>query len=245
MPWLSKVHAVLEAWYPGIQGGQAIADILSGDVNPSGKLPVTFPVSEADLPQPVLPVNIANLIGSPIVVRAVMQPLISQMGSQAFDALRSVNYNEKLWLGYKWYDAKNIKPLFPFGFGLSYTNYTYSNPSVSADGNQNVTVTFTVTNSGSKAGSEIAQVYAALPSGVPGNPQPPKRLVGWNKVTLAAGQSAQVSVQVPAKYLSTWDATNKHKWVLNPGAYTFLVSPSSQTANAANVLTQKLSLAGI
>jgi beta-glucosidase len=244
MPWLSQVHAVLEAWYPGIRGAQAIADILSGDVNPSGKLPVTFPVRDADLPQPVLPTDIASMIGLPVAPRSLVPTFAAQMGADALAYLRSVNYAEKLWVGYKWYDAKQIKPLFPFGHGLSYTTFDYAATKVSADADQNVTVSFKLTNSGTRAGSEVAQVYVALPAGTPGNPQPPKRLVGWKKVTLNAGQSTDVSIQVPAKYLSYWDAADKHRWVLQAGAYRFSVSPSSAMSVEANPLTQKITLAG-
>ncbi|MHA4867208.1 glycoside hydrolase family 3 C-terminal domain-containing protein [Duganella sp. PWIR1] len=244
MPWVGQVHAILEAWYPGIQGAQAIADILSGDVNPSGKLPVTFPVSEADLPQPKLPANVAALIGQTVAPRALVPLFESQMGAAVVAAMRAVNYTEKLWLGYKWYDAKQIKPMFAFGHGLSYTTFDYADVKAAADAEQNVTVSFKLSNSGARAGSEIAQVYAALPAGTPGNTQPPKRLVGWKKVALAAGQSATVSIQIPAKYLSYWDATSKRRWVLQPGAYSFSVSPSSAMSVEANPLTQKISLAG-
>lgn len=243
MPWVSKVHAVLEAWYPGIRGGQAIADILSGDFNPSGKLPVTFPVSEADMPRPRLPTNVAAIIKQSVAPRVLIPTFESALGAQTLAALRAVNYNQKLLVGYKWFDAMGKTPLFPFGHGLSYTSFAYAKTAVAADAEQNVTVSFMVTNTGSRAGTETAQVYAALPAGVPGNAQPPKRLVGWKKVTLAPGASATVSVEVPAKYLSIWNATS-HKWVLQAGAYAFSVSASSAISVEANPLTQKLSLKG-
>ena len=159
MPWLGNVHGVLEAWYPGVQGGQAIADLLFGDVNPSGKLPITFPMQDADLPQPAI---------------------------SATDT--TVTYSEGLFMGYRWYDGKQIAPLFPFGYGLSYTSYSYSGLNAQTDASGNVTVTFTVRNTGSRAGSEIAEVYAALPSGLG---EPPKRLVGWQKVALQAGHRSR------------------------------------------------------
>lgn len=243
MPWLSKVHAVLEAWYPGIRGAQAIAEILSGDVNPSGKLPVTFPVRDADLPQPKLPSNIAAIIRQSVAPRSLVPMFEKQLGAATVAAMRAVNYTEKLWVGYKWYDAKQIAPLFAFGHGLSYTTFNYSDAKVTADAAQNVTVTFKLTNSGKRAGSEVAQVYAALPAGVPGNPQPPKRLVAWKKVALEPGQSTTVSMVVPAKYLSYWDASAKRSWVLHPGSYSFSVSSSAAMSVEANPLTQKISLA--
>jgi len=208
MPWLGNVNAVLEAWYPGVQGGQAIADLLFGTVNPAGKLPITFPQRDADLPQPAI---------------------------SASDL--TVNYSEGLMMGYRWYDAKQIQPLFPFGFGLSYTTFAYSGISASSDGAGDVTVTFTVQNTGLRAGAETAQVYAALPAGLG---EPPKRLVGWQKVTLQPGQSQQVSISVPAKLLSIWDVT-KHAWKLNGGAYQLIAGASSRDANA---LTTSVTLAG-
>jgi beta-glucosidase len=244
MPWLSRVHGVLQAWYPGIRGAQAIADILVGDVNPSGKLPVTFPVREADMLQPVLPTNVAALIRQSVAPRSLVKTFEAQIGAATVARMRAVNYTEQLWIGYKWYDAKNIKPLFPFGFGLSYTTFDYGKPTLSVDAAQNVTVRFTLTNTGSRAGSEVAQLYVALPAGVPGNPQPPKRLVGWKKVALAAGQSTEVSIAVPVKYLSTWDALKQHRWVLNPGSYSFSVSASSAMPVESNPLAQTISLKG-
>ncbi|WP_429565481.1 beta-glucosidase [Paraburkholderia sp. MM6662-R1] len=208
MPWLSNVHGVLEAWYPGVQGGQAIADLLFGAVNPSGKLPITFPMQDADLPQPTI---------------------------SATDT--TVTYSEGLFMGYRWYDGKQIAPLFPFGYGLSYTSYSYSGLNAQVDASGNVKVNFTVKNTGSRAGAEIAEVYAALPSGLG---EPPKRLVGWQKVALQAGQSQQVSVSIAPKLLSTWDATN-HVWKLNGGVYQMIAGASSRDPNA---LTASVTIAG-
>jgi len=208
MPWLGNVNAVLEAWYPGVQGGQAIADLLFGTVNPAGKLPITFPQQDDDLPQPVI---------------------------SASDL--TVNYSEGLMMGYRWYDAKQIQPLFPFGFGLSYTAFTYSDISANSDSAGNVTVKLTLQNTGSRAGAETAQVYAALPAGLG---EPPKRLVGWQKVTLQPGQSQQVDISLPAKLLSTWDV-EKHARKLNGGTYQLIAGASSRDANA---LTTSVTLAG-
>lgn len=244
MPWIGRVDGVLQAWYPGIRGAQAMAAILAGDVNPSGKLPVTFPVREADMVQAVLPPNVAALIGQSVAPRSLVKTFEAQMGVATVARMRAVNYDEKLWIGYKWYDAKNITPLFHFGHGLSYTTFEYGAPTLSADAAQNVTVRFTLKNSGKRAGAEVAQLYAALPAGVPGNPQPPKRLVGWKKVHLQPGQSEEVSITVPVKYLSTWDAAVNKRWVLNPGSYRFSVSASSAMAVEANPLARAISLKG-
>jgi len=206
MPWLDSVHGVLEAWYPGVQGGQAIADILFGDVNPSGKLPITFPRQEADLPQPTIDANNLNVV-----------------------------YSEGLLMGYRWFDAKNIDPLFPFGYGLSYTNFSYSGLRTHAGHGGNVTATFTVTNTGSRAGSEVAQVYATLP---PGLGEPPKRLVGWARVDLRPGQSQQVNVVIPARRLATWNVAT-HAWQVHSGSYEIRAASSSRDTNA---LSERVSI---
>lgn len=243
MPWLSQVDAVLEAWYPGVRGANAIADILSGDVNPSGKLPVTFPASVNDLVQPTLPTNLGSFLGSPVLFRSMAGYIIGALGQETYDALRTVNYSEKLaWNGYKWMDANGLTPLFPFGYGLSYSSFDYSNAAATVGSDDTVAVSFTLTNSSDVAGTEIAQVYATLPSNVPGHPQPPKKLVGWSRVELAAGESKTVTVNVPRKYLSTWDAETTKSWVLTPGTFTFTISDSADTSSA-NTLTTSVAIA--
>ncbi|MGA2984542.1 MAG: glycoside hydrolase family 3 C-terminal domain-containing protein [Terriglobia bacterium] len=149
MPWIDKVSAILEAWYPGIRGAEALANIIFGDVNPSAKLPVTFPNSEADLPHP-------TLAGMQYVPASENDP--GNIHFPSFD----VNYDEGLKVGYKWFEAEGKKPLFPFGFGLSYTTYSYSN--LTATGEKGLNVTFRITNTGDRAGAEVAQVYALLPA---------------------------------------------------------------------------------
>jgi beta-glucosidase len=220
MPWIDRVAAVVEAWYPGIRGSEAIANLLFGDVNPSGKLPLTFPRSEADLPHPVHigpPKPDANhpvpkLPGAPGPIGMAMG-----IGPQ-FD----VQYDEGLKVGYKWYDAEKKPVLFPFGFGLSYTTYAYSGLKVAPG--ECATVTFTVKNTGSRAGSEIAEVYASLPDSAE---EPPKRLVGWTRIDLAPGESKQVSVPVSRDRFSIFDETSG-SWKLVPGKYVFRVGGSSQ-----------------
>jgi len=203
MPWLNQVRGVLEAWYAGSKGADAVAHILFGEVNPSAKLPMTFPRSEADLPHP-------QLLTPPTGA--------GREGKTTFE----VHYDEGLKVGYKWYDAENKPVLFPFGYGLSYTTFTYSGLKVTA-GNE-TTVSFTVKNTGSRAGEEIAEVYAALPASVG---EPPKRLVAWDKVHLNAGESKEVSVPVRTLYLSVYDE-GSDSWKLVPGSYSFMVGGSSQ-----------------
>jgi len=220
MPWIDKVAAVVEAWYPGIRGSEAIANLLFGDVNPSGKLPITFPKSETDLPHPVHsdpPKPDANhpvpkLPGAPGMIGMAMG-----IGPQ-FD----VQYDEGLKVGYKWYDAEKKPVLFPFGFGLSYTAFAYSGLAVTPG--DSTAVSFTVKNTGRRAGIETAQVYASLPDAAG---EPPKRLVGWIKVELAPGESKQVSVPVSRERLSVFDE-DSDSWKLVPGSYVIRVGGSSQ-----------------
>jgi beta-glucosidase len=211
MPWLDQVGAVTEAWYSGSKGAEAVANVLFGDVNPSAKLPMTFPRSEADLPHPVVVQPPPNSQGASPVMRM-------EDAKPSF----SVHYDEGLKVGYKWYDAEKKPVLFPFGFGLSYTTFAYSDLQVNPG--SSTTVTFKLTNTGSRAGEEIAEVYAALPASTN---EPPKRLVGWSKVALAPGESKEVSVAIDPMYLSVFDeAANKFKLI--PGSYTFMAGGSSQ-----------------
>ena len=222
MPWLEKVSGVVEAWYAGSKGADAVANILFGDVNPSAKLPMTFPRSEDDLPHP-------QLVTPPPGAKEVGE------GMKTGDAkpLFSVTYDEGVKVGYKWYDAEEKPVLFPFGFGLSYTSYSYSGLKVTPG--KETTVTFTVKNTGSRAGVEIAEVYAALPASAG---EPPKRLVGWSRVKLNPGESREVSVAVDAKYLSIFDEA-ADGWKLLRGEYSFMVGGSSQALPLRERVTLK------
>jgi len=208
MPWVDNVNGVLESWYPGIRGAEAVTAILFGDVNPSAKLPVSFPKSEADLPRPTIEKPPAGSRSQPAQGAPVPPPY-------------EVNYSEGLKVGYKWYDAENKKPLFPFGFGLSYTTFGYSGLTVT--NGKAVEVSFTVRNRGTRAGAEIAEVYAALP---PATGEPPKRLVAWEKVQLGAGESKKVTLTVDPEYLSIFNV-EKDGWDLVPGDYKVMVGGSS------------------
>src|SRR5499427_7201121 len=170
MPWLSQVAAVLDAWYPGQSSGTSLASLLFGQTNPGGHLPVTFPVSLSQVPA----ATTAQFPGN---------------GSQ-------VQYSEGLDVGYRWYDANNLTPLFPFGFGLSYTQFAFSNLQISPstmNGTQDVQVSATVTDTGQRAGSDVAQLYLGDPSATG---EPPRQLAGFQRVALDAGQSAQVSFTI-------------------------------------------------
>jgi beta-glucosidase len=210
MPWLDKVGGVLEAWYAGSKGADAVANIIFGDVNPSAKLPMTFPRTEADLPHPQILAPPPGGTGEDAIMK-----------TGEAKATFEVHYDEGLNVGYKWYDAEKKQVLFPFGYGLSYSTYSYSNLKVTQG--KNVQVSFTVTNTSNRAGAEVAEVYAALPASAG---EPPKRLVGWNKVKLGAGESREVSVELDAEYLSIFDV-DRNAWLLPPGNYTLLVGGSS------------------
>jgi beta-glucosidase len=213
MPWLRRVPAVLEAWYPGIRGGKAIANVLFGEVNPSAKLPVTFPKAEADLPHPVLP-------GS--TLKPEMRPFPgAPAGAPKFPELPrfDIDYTEGLKVGYKWFDAEGKEPLFAFGHGLSYTTFAYSGLKAGPG-----KVTFTLKNTGKRPGAEVAQVYVGLPAAAK---EPPRRLVAWEKVTLAAGESKTVTLALERRFLSIFNA-RKDKWEIVPGDYKVFVGGSSR-----------------
>jgi beta-glucosidase len=211
MPWLDKVGGVLEAWYAGSKGEEAVANVLFGKVNPSAKLPMTFPRSEADLPHP-------DLVKPPDGGEDAGAKLKPEDARPTF----SVHYTEGLEVGYKWYDAKNKPVLFPFGYGLSYTTYEYSHLMV--QGGKEPTVTFTLKNTGARAGAEVAQVYVALPAAAA---EPPKRLAAFSKVQLNPGESREVSLPINPRELSIYDEST-NGWKQLPGRYTFMVGGSSK-----------------
>jgi beta-glucosidase len=214
MPWVDKPAAILEAWFAGSDGASAVGNVLFGTVNPSGKLVNTFPKSEADLPHPTITMPPKESTG----FDGAATPEKWAAGLPPFP----MAYDEGVKVGYKWYDAENKKPLFPFGFGLSYTTYGYSGMTVTAG--DSTMVTFTVKNKGKRAGTETAQVYASLPEEAG---EPPKRLVGWARVDLGPGESKQVSVPVSRERLEVFDEATEG-WKLVPGKYVFRVGGSSR-----------------
>jgi beta-glucosidase len=215
MPWSEQVSGILEAWYGGSKGADAVARVLFGEVNPSAKLPMTFPRTEADLPHRsiVKPPRKSTTDGEPEAWKRIAA------GLPAFQ----ITYDEGLKVGYKWYDAEHKQVLFPFGYGLSYTTYNYSDLKVTAG--KVVNVSFKVTNTGNRAGSEVAEVYAALPESAG---EPPKRLVGWNKIKLEAGESKEVAIDIDPEYLSIFNV-DRDAWQLVPGDYAVMVGGSSQS----------------
>jgi beta-glucosidase len=202
MPWLDKVGAVLEAWYPGQRGGHAIARIMTGAVNPSGRLSITFPASIAQTPNPKLP-------GA---------DLIAGKSDKEIDQLPHfpVTYPEGSDVGYRWYDRTKARPLFAFGHGLSYTRFAYKGLAVT--GGKGLHVAFQIANVGQRAGAEVAQVYARV-NGV-------NRLVGWSRVELKPGETRRVSVIADPRLLASFD-TATHSWRVAPGAYAVEVGAAS------------------
>ena len=204
MPWVDKVPAIIQGWYLGSEAGNALSDIISGDVNPSGKLPVSFPKKLEDI------------------------------GAHSFDKLcypgDSVNvwYKEDILVGYRWLDTKKLEPLFPFGYGLSYSTFTWSKPSVDrtdvkTDGT--VTVSFTLSNSGKVDGAETAQLYVSKPKSKV--TRAAKELKAFKKVFLKAGESQLVTLKVPASSFAYYNE-QENGWDVEPGSYTLLLGNSSR-----------------
>lgn len=236
LPWLSQVPALLEAWYPGEEDGNAVADILFGVRNPSGKLPMTFGNS---------PVEAAYSTTAQFPGVFVKPPW--WLKRPRLEA----QYTEDLQMGYRWYEANHVQPLFPFGFGLSYTTFAYSGlsvvPGVDAQtGHSVLNVTYTITNTGSREGAEASQVYAALPAAAN---EPSKRLVGFQKIDLMPGASQQVTVTVDPSAsnhpLSYWVPNNdapvagwgQGTWTAAPGDYTIFVGTSSADTPLQQTMT--------
>jgi len=199
MPWIDRVPAVLEVWYPGQEDGNVVADLVFGDANPSGKLPLSFPKAASEVPART-PAQYPGINGT-------------------------VAYSEKLLVGYRWYDTQNVAPLFPFGHGLSYTTFAFANLSMSpaaADGAAGLAVD--VRNTGDRDGAEIVQVYVAQPVAAG---EPAKQLRGFVKVALKAGETRRVNVALDPRAFSIWDET-KNRWTVFAGQHDVLVGDSSR-----------------
>jgi beta-glucosidase len=210
MPWLSSVKGVLEAWYPGQEDGTAIGSVLFGNSDPSGHLTVTFPTSLSQVP--------------------------ASTTAQWPGTGGNVQYSEGIDVGYRWYDSKNLTPLFPFGYGLSYTSFSFSNLHVgSLTAGGAATVTATVTNTGSRSGADVAQLYVTDPSA---SGQPPLQLEGFQRVNLAAGASTTVTFNLTQQNLQYWNSSS-NAWATSSGDYTVSVGDSS----ASLPLTATLSVA--
>jgi beta-glucosidase len=213
MPWIDRVAGVMEAWYPGIAGGQAIANLIFGKVAPSGKLPVTFAKSADDLPHRcIFGVTCAQAIGS-----SSPHWVPDDAKRQSFVA----DYDEGVRFGYKWFDSEGKQPLFPFGFGLSYTKFKYSGLQVDPAAK---TVTFAIENTGGLAGTEIAEVYVELPTA---SKEHFHRLAAWQRVALNSSQQKTITVALEPLAMATFDE-RKDAWTWASGVYTVLVGGSSR-----------------
>ncbi len=197
MPWRDKVAGIFAAWYPGEQAAESIAALLSGKANPSGKLPVTFPADERSSPAD-LPARYPGID-------------------------KTVRYDEGILVGYRWYDAKGIAPLYPFGHGLSYTRFAYSGLKLARSG-EGWTVRATVRNIGRQAGDEVAQLYLSMPQSAN---EPPRQLKGFTRVSLRPGQSATIEFPLDQRAMSYWDEA-AHDWRLATGSYQVQVGSSSR-----------------
>lgn len=207
MPWVSEVPAIVQDWYLGSEAGSAIAAVLMGDVNPSGKLPFTFPVRLEDNP--------AHAVG--------------EYTGERSKGVIDVKYNESIFVGYRWTDKqKKVKPLFPFGHGLSYTTFAYGKPtadrkSLSADGT--LTVKVTVKNTGARPGQEVVQLYVSDKKS--SLPRPVKELKGFRKIQLAPGEEKEVAFTIDKSALSFFDDA-RHAWVAEPGKFEAIIAASAE-----------------
>jgi beta-glucosidase len=198
MPWLDKVQGVLEAWYPGSSGGEAIANLLFGVVNPSGHLPISFPKDESQF------------------ARAALTE--TDAGKKTGEA----NYTEGATVGYKWFDAHQVAPLFPFGFGLSYTKFEYSDLQARvADGR--AIVKFKLRNTGKREGRAVAQVYV---SPAAGGWEAPKRLAAFQNLAMIRGQTAEIEMTIDPRLLAVFDAT-ANEWRVAAGTYKIMLGQSA------------------
>jgi beta-glucosidase len=216
MPWLEQVPAVVQAWYPGQRGGEALAAILFGEVNPSGRLPISFPRAAEQLPRP-----------TPVVPAGGTPDSASNAGAGDGSALPTwdVDYSEGANVGYRWYAAKNDKPLFPFGYGLSYARFSFSDAKFTDGAAPGVT--FTVRNDGKRAGAVVPQLYVTAPDGSP------LRLAGWKRQTLAPGEAARVTIVADRHALARWQ---NGAWAIAGGAYRLsLAQDADQVVATATV----------
>lgn len=197
MPWANKAKSIIQSWYAGQEYGEALAEILIGKFNPSGKLPTTFPIRIEDTPA------FKHYPGKDL----------------------QMNYDEKLFVGYKWYDREKIKTLFPFGHGLSYTQFKYSDLKVEALNNNNFVCSYRVTNTGKQAGDEISQCYISFKDHKKSDPY--KKLQGFDKTLIEPGETKEIQIKIESKSFKTWNIS-KHNWVIEKGVYEILIGASSE-----------------
>lgn len=214
MPWLGKVRGVIEAWYPGARGGEAIASVLFGETNPSGRLPITFPADESQLPRP-------RLDGSDWV-----EPDFGGNPKGGKDKLPTDYDIEGSDLGYRWFARTAVRPLFPFGHGLSYTAFAQGKPVIKGSAAR-----VTVTNTGARAGADVVQLYLTDRAG-----ETKRRLVGFGRVELAPGASGEVAMTIDPRLLADW---KDGSWTIPAGRYAFAVGTDAEHLGAPVTVTMK------
>jgi beta-glucosidase len=201
MPWVDKVPAIMQGWYLGSESGNALAQVIFGEVNPSGHLPFTFPVALTD--------NSAHSVGE-------------------WPGARDVHYTESIFVGYRWADKEQIKALFPFGHGLSYTTFEIAEPTISKTtmkANGQIDIKCKITNTGKREGAEVVQLY--IGDKVASLPRPVKELKGFQKLHLEAGQSGIAEFSITADDLKFLDA-DKHVWIAEQGEFTAYIATSTE-----------------
>jgi hypothetical protein len=229
-PWRSQIGALLEAWYPGQDGGTAIARILFGDVDPGGRLPVTFPKQAADIP---------TASGGAQRYPGVVDPTLSPCEVNTTFVpcpYHQETYSEGVMVGYRWYQHQAITPAFPFGFGLSYTAFRLSDLYLTPGGDGTARVRATVTNTGGRTGWAVPELYVGLPS-LPGVPEPPEQLQGFAKRLLAPGQSERVTFTLGTRAFSYW-SDSANAWRIASGCDRISVGTSSQDLPLSGVISQ-------
>jgi beta-glucosidase len=232
-PWRESINALVEAWYPGQDGGSAIAKVLFGDVDPGGRLPATFPQREGDIPTAA-----GGMAQYPGTINPTSNCNLETTLPTVPCPYYEETYSEGVMIGYRWYDQQRITPAYPFGFGLSYTRFRYSNLAVvpGSGAELSASVSVTVTNTGARRGSAVPELYLSLPS-LPGVAEPPRQLKGFAKVELAPGQSQRVTIPLDARSFSYWSDTAS-AWRVAPGCDRIGVGSSSRQLPLTAVIAE-------
>jgi beta-glucosidase len=223
MPWLGQVKAVLQMWWPGDEGGWATAKVLLGQANPGGRLPFTWAKRLEDMP--------------------ATDPAYPERSLKGVDG--KTTFSEGVLVGYRWFDHQRIEPLFPFGFGLSYTSFAYAGAKASAAADGGFDVSVKIQNTGAVAGDEVAQLYVDKPAHTPAGVQFADRvLAGFTRVHLAPGESKLVVIHLPLRSLQYW-STAQHQWVTPAGTRTFRVGGSSRDRRLEGRLAVKAGVTAV
>jgi Fibronectin type III-like domain/Glycosyl hydrolase family 3 C-terminal domain len=235
MPWASQVKSILEMWYPGQQGGPATADVLLGNANPGGHLPVSFPADATHFPTYDPSCTNTAVTGNCNLYPGVAQPSFTDPavphGYRQITALDATAGNG-IFQGYRWYDKHGVAPLFAFGSGLSYTTFKYANLALSPRDDGSVDVAFDVQNTGSRAGSDVAQVYVGPGPAIAGVQQALRSLRGFDRVQLAPGETKHEVINLAPRSFQYWSVA-QNQWVTNPGARTIYVGDGDSASALA------------